>query len=41
MNKTLIKIYYKKGIYTKSNLDIFVRAGYITLKDKREIIDDG
>lgn len=37
MNKRLIKMYYKKGIYKEKDLDIFVKAGYITEDDKKNM----
>ena len=40
MSKALIKQYYRKGIYTDADLDMFVRAGYITEADKAEIRED-
>ncbi len=39
MNKRLIKMYYKKGIYKEKHLDIFVKAGYITENEKKEIME--
>ena len=40
MNKLLIKRYYKKGLYTDANLDTFVRAGFITEAEMREIKEE-
>ena len=37
MSKALIKKYYKKGIYKEKHLDIFVKAGYITEDDKKNM----
>ena len=38
MNKRLIKMYYKKGIYKEKDLNTFVNARFITEDDKKEII---
>ena len=40
MNKVLIKKYYCKGIYSEKQLDVFVRAGYITAEEKQEIMEE-
>lgn len=40
MSKALIKKYYKKGIYKEKHLDIFVKAGYITENEKKEIMEE-
>lgn len=37
MNKTLIKKYYQMGIYKDKHLDIFVKSGDITEREKKEI----
>ena len=37
MNKTLIKQYYRMGIYTAADLDTFVKAGYITEADAAQM----
>lgn len=34
-----IKEYYLLGLYTESNLDVFVSAKWITEKQKQEIIN--
>ena len=39
VSKALIKKYYKKGIYKEKHLDIFVKAGYITENEKKEIME--
>ena len=39
MSKALIKKYYKKGIYKEKHLDIFVKAGYITESEHKEIME--
>ncbi|MEI3115618.1 MAG: XkdX family protein [Eubacteriales bacterium] len=39
MNKTLIRKYYKKGIFKEKHLDIFVKSGDITEQDKKEIME--
>ena len=39
VNKTLIKKYYQMGIYKEKNLDIFVKEGYITENEKKEIME--
>jgi len=39
VNKTLIRKYYKKGIFKEKHLDIFVKAGYITENEKKEIME--
>lgn len=36
----LIEIYYRKGLYTDAQLDIFIRAGYITA-EKAEKLKEG
>ena len=41
MKKYLIKIYYKKGIYKYKDLNTFVKAGFITADEKREIMEEG
>ncbi|WP_338468720.1 XkdX family protein [Clostridium botulinum] len=33
-----IKEYYNMGLYTKSDLDIFVQAKWITIEEKENII---
>ena len=38
MSKSLIKRYYRMGIYTDTDLDTFVNAGYITAEEKNEIM---
>lgn len=38
MNKVLIKKYYQMGIYKDKHLNIFVKSGDITEKEKQEII---
>lgn len=40
MNKLLIKKYYQKGLYTDANLEVFVRAGFITKTDMEEIKEE-
>lgn len=37
MNKTLIKMYYRMGIYGDMHLDIFVKSGDITEQEKQDI----
>ena len=37
MSKALIKQYYRKGIYTETDLDMFVKAGYITETEANEL----
>ena len=37
MSKTLIKQYYRMGIYTAADLDTFVKAGYISEADAVEM----
>ena len=39
MNKRLIKMYYKKGIYKEKDLNTFVNARFITVDEKREIME--
>ena len=39
MNKYLIKIYFKKGLYTKEQLNTFVKAGFISEQEKQEIME--
>lgn len=39
MSKTLIKMYYRMGIYSDADLETFVNAGYITSEEKEEIIN--
>lgn len=39
MNKYLIKIYYKKGIYKDKDLNTFVNARFITENEKKEIME--
>ena len=38
MNKRLIKMYYKKGIYKEKDLNTFVNARFITENEKKELI---
>ena len=40
MNKTLIKQYYRLGIYSEEDLDVFVKAGYITGDEVRDIMEN-
>lgn len=40
MNKVLIKKYYQKGLYTDSNLETFVKAGFITEAEMQEIMEE-
>lgn len=40
MNKLLIKRYYQKGLYTDANLEIFVKAGFITESEMQEIKEE-
>ena len=35
----LIKRYYMMGLYTESDLDLFVQVSWITEEQKQEIID--
>ena len=35
---TLIKEYYGKGLYSESDLDLFVKVNWITEQQKQEII---
>lgn len=37
MDKTLIGIYYRNGIFTNKDLDIFVKSGDITEQEKIQI----
>ena len=39
MNKRLIKMYYKKGIYKEKDLSTFVNARFITENEKKEIME--
>ncbi len=39
MNKSLIKMYYRMGIYSNAELDTFVKAGYITEAEAKELKD--
>ena len=39
MNKRLIKMYYKKGIYKEKDLNTFVNARFITGNEKKEIME--
>ena len=39
MNKRLIKMYYKKGIYKEKDLHTFVTARFITENEKKEIME--
>ncbi len=38
MSKALIKMYYRMGIYSAADLDTFVKAGYITEKEAKELM---
>ena len=38
MDKELIKIYYKMGLFTDADLEIFVNSKDITLAEKQEIM---
>lgn len=40
MNKLLIKQYYQKGLYTDANLETFVKAGFITAAEMKEIQEE-
>ena len=35
----LIKRYYMMGLYTESDLDLFVQVSWITVEQKQEIIE--
>ena len=35
----LIKKYYMMGLYTESDLDLFVQVSWITAEQKQEIIE--
>ncbi len=37
MSKTLIKMYYRMGIYSDADLDTFVEAGYISEEEAKEL----
>lgn len=37
MSKTLIKMYYRMGIYSDTDLDTFVEAGYISEEEAKEL----
>ncbi len=39
MDKRLIKMYYKLGIYNDDELDSFVKSGDITEAEKQEIME--
>ncbi len=39
MNKRLIKKYYRRGLYTEKQLNVFVKAGFITEAEKQEIME--
>ena len=39
MSKALIKMYYRMGIYSDADLDTFVKAGYITEAEAKEMKD--
>ena len=39
MSKTLIKMYYRMGIYTDEDLDAFVNSRDITAEEKTEILN--
>lgn len=39
MNKRLIKMYYKKGIYKEKDLNTFVNARFIIENEKKEIME--
>ena len=38
MSYELIKSYYELGLFTNSDLEIFVSIGWITEKQKKELI---
>lgn len=38
MSYELIKSYYELGLFTKSDLEIFVSIGWLTEKQKKELI---
>ena len=38
MSYELIKSYYELGLFTKSDLDIFASIGWITEKQRKELI---
>ena len=38
MSFELIKDYYNLGLFTKSDLDMFVSIGWLTGKQKKELI---
>lgn len=39
MSKALIKQYYRLGIYSDEDLDVFVKAGYISEAEAKELKD--
>ena len=39
MSKALIKQYYRLGIYSDEDLDVFVKAGYIGEAEAEELKD--
>ena len=38
MSYELIKSYYELGLFTKNDLEIFVSIGWLTEKQKKELI---
>ena len=40
MSKALIKQYYRLGIYSDEDLDVFVKAGYISETEAKEIVEN-
>lgn len=35
---SIIKMYFEKGLYKAGDLDVFVRAGYITGEQMQELL---
>jgi hypothetical protein len=40
MSYAVIKEYYEKGLFNDTNLDLFVKCGWITQKEANEIKGD-
>lgn len=38
MSKAPIQKYFELGIYKEKDLDVFVKAGYISEEEKKEIV---
>lgn len=36
----MIEMYYKQGLYTDADLDVFVKAGFITVEESEKMKEE-